>query len=187
VQQARARQVRGVDLASRHDLAAVDFLHRDAARLPRAPRLHGGIGIDHARQLLPLGQFAVRGQSTGRSCHATVRRRQRGAIHIPSLRRFVDQQLARRDGRLGQLRRQERRRARSKGAGVKRHDVGVAHLHADGGQRHAQLVGHRLGERRADVLSQFNLAGARGHAAVGVDVHPRRELASGLAVLGAAP
>ena len=56
-------------------------------------------------------------------------------------------------------------------------ECGVAHDQADRFDRHAQLVGHGLGERGPDVLADLGLARVGGHRAVLGDVQPRADLA----------
>ena len=73
--------------------------------------------------------------------------------------------------------RHDRRRAAAERALVERREVGVAHDQADAAQRRAQLVGHRLGEGRADVLAELDLPGVDGDRAVGGHVEPGSDLA----------
>ena len=84
----------------------------------------------------------------------------------------VLQQLPGGRARLSQLRRHARRAHAAEGAHVVRRQVGVAHYHADGGDRAAQLIGHRLRQRRTDILPHFHFAGVDGNVAALVDVQP---------------
>ena len=55
------------------------------------------------------------------------------------------------------------------GAPVVRRQVGVAHHHPHPIDRHVQLVGHDLGESRADALAELDLSGERRDHAIDRD------------------
>jgi hypothetical protein len=90
--------------------------------------------------------------------------------------RQVDQHLARRRGRLAQLRAHGRRRPAAERPGVVGGAVGVAHHEADRGGRCAQLLGDDLRQRRPGVLSHLHFAGVHGDGAVLADVEPGADL-----------
>ena len=68
-----------------------------------------------------------------------------------------------------------RRGLAAEGAGIVGNEVGVAHDHGDSVEWNHQLLGHQLGQRGADVLADFDLAGEDGYLTIGRDVQPRRD------------
>src|SRR5436190_918904 len=62
--------------------------------------------------------------------------------------------------------------------------AGVARDHRDAPQRHLELLGSDLGERRHDALPELDLAGEYGDAAVGIDAQPGIKRAVGLQAAG---
>jgi hypothetical protein len=68
----------------------------------------------------------------------------------------------------------------AKGALVERSQVGVAHHHGDGVEGNHQFFRHQLGQRSADILADFNLAGEDGDFVVSGDVDPRGYVAGNL-------
>jgi hypothetical protein len=59
---------------------------------------------------------------------------------------------------------------------VERRQLRVGHHQADAGRRHAQLLRDHLGQGRADVLADLDLAGEGRHRAVLADVQPGPDL-----------
>ena len=74
------------------------------------------------------------------------------------------------------MRRHGRRAHAPEGAHVVGRQGGVGHDQPDGGQRHAQLLGHHLRQRRAQVLADLHLAGVGRDLAVRADVQPGADL-----------
>src|SRR5260370_1373496 len=50
--------------------------------------------------------------------------------------------------------------------------MGIAHTDPDRGRRHGELLGHDQPQRGAGALARLDLAGERGHRAVGADMYP---------------
>ena len=168
-----------------HERHAVDFLWGGPPHLPLRDRRRRHVGWHRAGQLLPLRNFAK--PSRAALPHdPRIADSERGPVDIPLSRCAVDQHLAGRGCRARELRRHARRRQRSERPLVERDQVGVGHHERHAIERHAQLVGDRLRQRRADVLADLGLAGIAGDVPLLVDVHPGRHVIR-RALLSAAP
>ncbi len=88
----------------------------------------------------------------------------------------VEEHLARSSSSTAQLRRHAGRGAAAGGPAVHGRAIGVGHHELHGINADAQLFGHGLTERRADVLTHFGLAGVGGHLSGLVNVQPSRQL-----------
>ena len=158
-------------MAAGDERHAVDFLWGGSPHLPLRDSRRRHAGRHCAGKLLPLRDLAE-------PCRAAlphdppIRDSERGPIHVPQRRRAIDQHLAGRGCGACQLRRHSRRRQRSERPLVERDQIGIGHHERDAIERHPQLVGNRLRQRRADVLADLGLAGIAGDVPLLVDVHP---------------
>ena len=122
-----------------------------------------------AGQFLAANKFAER-ERAGAVGDASVACNQRCAAHLPALRRAIDQHLARGRCRTTEYRCHPGRRQGSEGPGIPGHEGRVGHDHGHDVQSHVQFLGDGLRQRRADVLPDLGLAGARRDPAVLADV-----------------
>ena len=175
VQHAGPRDVRRILMLSGHDRARIRLRRRSAGHFP----LRGGGERDIRRnrpdQLLAFREFAV---ADGLSRPGDLPRcgRQAGALRIPTFRRKIDEQFARRRRRFAELRGHGWRSAAPERAHVERGEVRIAHHEPDAGQRRSQLLRHSLRERSPYALPGFDLARARGDDAVLADMQPGGEI-----------
>jgi len=150
-----------------HELELRRLLDRHAGHVPLDPPALGQFGVrDAARRLGGDGDDAIgRHQLLDRSAQALGGQIQE---HPPGL------------GAGGPKRRAEDARGQgAEGAGVPRAEVGVAHDHVDGVERHVQLVGDLLRQRGDGALAHLDLPGEAGDAAVGLDVEVGVEVGGG--------
>ncbi len=164
-------------MAAGDDVAAVDLVYL----LARATTSVSGVASFMSATTMPVsfcpfvsspyGHRAARRQTTRPSRAMSVAR---STCHVR--RGAIDQHLARGGGGARHLRRHPRRGLRAEGARVVRREIGIAHHQRDRIDRHAQLVGNRLGERGADVLADFHLAGEGGDASGFVHLQPCGEI-----------
>ena len=94
------------------------------------------------------------------------------AIDLPLLGGQPHQQIASRGRDLPQLQVHSGSGAASEGAHVERSKLSVSHHHLNLLDGNAQFFGDSLGERRADILANFNFAGINRHDTVFADVQP---------------
>ena len=158
-------------MAAGHERHAVDLLWSGSSHRPLGDGRRRHAGRHCAGKLVALRDLA-------KPCRALlpddppIRNSERGPIDVPQRRRAIDQHLAGRGRGAGQLWRHSRRRLRSERPLVERDQIGIGHHERYAIERHPQLVGNRLRQRRADVLADLGLAGKAGDVPLLVDVHP---------------
>ncbi len=168
-----------------HERAAVDLARR--REQPTSRRGHDG-GFGGNRRRSASGRSSARRKRIDRPCASTTR---------PSLAVRVARSICHRAAADRSASRAPRPppgpAAAPYGAStairrclIERHQVGVGHHERHAIERHAQLVGDRLRQRRPDVLTDLRLAGVAGDLSVLVDVQPRGEIARRRALAGAA-
>ena len=163
---------------ARHEVAPLNFLDRRAAKRPLGAR--GGVDGHAAGEPLPGRQLAI-GHGAAVGCDDfAVGRLERRATGLPLPCRLIDQHLARRRRGPRDLRCHGRRRARSERPLIERRQIGVRHDERHCLERHAQLIGDDLCQRRPDVLTDFDFARVGRDAPTGIDVNPGADIARAL-------
>ena len=181
-------QVRRVPVLPRDEVAASHLRNGGSGDFPLARRNQRGILVDDLDETLSARQLAVRDRLLRlRIRDLPGRSAERGAVGVPAPCRQVHELLARRRRRAAQLRPHGRSGPAAEGPGVPRDEVRVTHHHPDRIDRHAQLLGDLLRERRADVLPHLDLAGEDGDVPVLGDVEPRADVPRELPPAARAP
>ena len=128
-------------------------------------------------QLLALGQFAeVERRLAFRPHHFAVLHGQRSAFDLAFFGCEVEKQFSRRRRDAPQLRRHARRRLAAGCATVEGDQPRVGHHQANLTDRRVQFFRDNLGERRADVLADLDLAAVDGDNVILADVQPGAEV-----------
>ena len=153
------------------DFARTDFGQRRSGDLPFGGRRQRHVGRDGAGEHLSVSQLAESGRPAARR-HLAIGHLDGGALHHPLLRCQVHQRFARRRRGPANHRPHLRRGLAAHRAHIVGGEFGIAHHHADGRHGRTQLLGYRLRQRRAGVLSHFHFAGVYRHDAGLADVQP---------------
>jgi len=153
--------------------AAIDLGNRPAGHTPggRVRKRHI-LGDRRDERLIGEKPAKRRRAIRGLVDHAPIHDVDGVRAYLPAIRRASRERTPRRRGHAPQLEVHRRCGAAAEGAHVERHAARVAHGERDRLERHVQLFCHRLRERRADVLSDFDLACERRHRTGGGDVEP---------------
>ena len=163
-------------MAAGDDVAGAHLRNGAAGHAPPRRRRRGRIGGDGADEGLPSGQLSEARPPAACGVHdLAVAHLELRAVDRPLPGGQVDERVAGRARHRPQLGAHDRCRAAAEGPLVVGREVGVAHDEADGAEGRPQLLGHRLGERGADVLAELDLARVDRDDPVGADVEPGGE------------
>ena len=169
----RPDDIGGVSVLSGYKVAGFGFGRGGSGDLPIAGRREALLRGDDSDQILAASEPGISNGAGGlRIGDRAIGCLQGFRSEMPTLGGHFQQHVARSRSHGAQLRPHGGRGAAAKGAHVPRGQAGIAHDHYYGLKRNPQLLGGELGERSADVLPHFDLAGKNPYLAVGRNVQP---------------